>query len=450
MTIDSVIAPELLSAEIEAIEDLLVHYEDWRALTQLELRERQGEVPSNMAASGIKAMLIEKLASNPLFLRRQTLLKELERLTQSVHTPAQPITVRQRMYGGGDDLTRIRGIDTRLERRLNALNVRSFGQIASFTLDDVRYVSSTLGLENRIISQMWIEQAELLESSGQSTVQAPEPRYQPAPRPVTPVVAPVMQPAPAVRDEPVPLKAVTPPAAQALEPTAPAPPAAPNDIPAPAPIKAEPAVAQTAKVEPAKVSSAAAAAPQTAASKTEPAKAVEAPAPRDAPTAVAVAVVADKAEKAKDEKSKDVEVKASASETPAAPLAPVADPDHSHLVPPAPMAARAFKSEYAKEPVQFPAPDYTALTPASPLAARKYTGAIFEPVDHGPLADAAPPPKPRPAATYAPPPPARPEAPRRARLPRSSQQPPPPRKRSASKGTNARRRSSARICRPCR
>ena len=91
-------------------------------------------------------------------------------------------------------------------------------------------------------------------------------------------------------------------------------------------------------------------------------------------------------------------------------VSPIAEPDYSHLVPPAPMAARAFKSEPAEEPVKVPAPDYTTLTPASPLAARKYTGAIFEPVDHGPLAGAAPPPKPRPAATYAPPPPARSEA----------------------------------------
>ena len=110
------------------------------------------------------------------------------------------------MQGDGDDLTRIRGIDTRLERRLNALNMRAFGQIAAFTLDDIRYVSSTLGLENCIISQMWIEQAELLEASGQSTVvHAAEPRFEPAPRPVTPVVAPAVLPSAVAATEAFPV-----------------------------------------------------------------------------------------------------------------------------------------------------------------------------------------------------------------------------------------------------
>ncbi len=419
MTIDSVIAPDLLSAEIEAIEDLLVHYEDWRALTQLELRERQGEVPSNMSASGIKVMLIEKLAANPLFLRRQTLLKELERLTQSVHTPAQPITVRKRMHGDGDDLTRIRGIDTRLERRLNALNVRSFGQIASFTLDDVRYVSSTLGLDNRIISQMWIEQAELLASSGQTTAHANEPRFEPAPR--APVAAPPIPPADVaathgfqVNESPPPVAKVTTAAAapQAKSATT-QPPVAPAPV-------APPAVAVQASL------------PQVREARSEPPKVPVAPAQPQAPARPPVADAGISTAKASsettsnektggdksktgDERGRDDQTKpaapaaspaaeaapATASKT-ATPPAPVAEPDYSHLVPPAPIPARAFKSEYRDEPVPVSATVYAALTPASPLPARKYTGAIIEPVDHGLLSGASPPPKPRAAAAYAP------------------------------------------------
>lgn len=61
-----------------------------------------------------------------------------------------------------DDLCRIQGIDARLERRLHTLDIRRFDQIANWTDDDVRYVSTTLGLNGAIASETWIAQAEAL------------------------------------------------------------------------------------------------------------------------------------------------------------------------------------------------------------------------------------------------------------------------------------------------
>lgn len=162
MTVDSVIAPELHNAEIAAIEDLLVHYEDWRALAQLEARERNGELPASIASSGLKTLLLDKLATNPLFMRRQTLLKELERLTRRARADAPGGEGVGGVAPQEDDLTRIRGIDARLERRLNALNITSYAQIAVWEDADVDYFARTLGLDDLIMSEKWIEQAAVL------------------------------------------------------------------------------------------------------------------------------------------------------------------------------------------------------------------------------------------------------------------------------------------------
>lgn len=188
MTVDSVIAPELLDAEIAAIEDLLVHYEDWRALAQLEARERKGELPANVASSSLKTLLLDKLATNPLFLRRQTLLKELERVTQRTRAAAGGDESSPSPEPEDDDLTRIRDIDARLERRLNALNITSYSQIAVWEEADVDYFARTLGLEDAIVDQKWIEQAAVLaarqkiapkKSASSPITRPPEP--QPAP-----------------------------------------------------------------------------------------------------------------------------------------------------------------------------------------------------------------------------------------------------------------------------
>jgi predicted flap endonuclease-1-like 5' DNA nuclease len=61
-----------------------------------------------------------------------------------------------------EDLKRIRGIERELEERLNALGVRRFSDIASWSAGDVTRVSQTLGLLGRIEQENWIEQAQIL------------------------------------------------------------------------------------------------------------------------------------------------------------------------------------------------------------------------------------------------------------------------------------------------
>jgi predicted flap endonuclease-1-like 5' DNA nuclease len=93
----------------------------------------------------------------------------------------------------GDDLTRIRGIDAALARRLATVGVTSFGQIAVWEQGDVQTISQALDLGRTISRQNWIEQAALLAGRGkapiasQATAAEADP---PAPRPAAPALTP--------------------------------------------------------------------------------------------------------------------------------------------------------------------------------------------------------------------------------------------------------------------
>ena len=67
-----------------------------------------------------------------------------------------------------DDLTRIRGIDSELQQRLNELGVRRYAEIAAWKKDDVRRISQALGFRGRIQQENWIEQAQILMTGGET------------------------------------------------------------------------------------------------------------------------------------------------------------------------------------------------------------------------------------------------------------------------------------------
>lgn len=92
--------------------------------------------------------------------------------------PAAPVTVSSTAAAAApaetsaaksvaaDDFTRIRAIDPDLQRRLNALGVLRFGDIAKLSPSDVARLSQTLGLLGRVEQENWIEQAQILASGG--------------------------------------------------------------------------------------------------------------------------------------------------------------------------------------------------------------------------------------------------------------------------------------------
>jgi predicted flap endonuclease-1-like 5' DNA nuclease len=67
-----------------------------------------------------------------------------------------------------DDLKRIRGIGLLIERKLNAMGVSTYEQIANWTADDVSTVNARLEFKGRIERENWIEQARILASGGQT------------------------------------------------------------------------------------------------------------------------------------------------------------------------------------------------------------------------------------------------------------------------------------------
>jgi predicted flap endonuclease-1-like 5' DNA nuclease len=109
----------------------------------------------------------------------------------------------------GDDLTRIRGIDAGLQRQLNEIGVRRFGDLAGLNTGDVRVLEQTLGISGRIGPDNWVGQAQILVTGGETYYSrrlvggtpAPAPA-EPAARPATPapMVSPALEPATSAAD----------------------------------------------------------------------------------------------------------------------------------------------------------------------------------------------------------------------------------------------------------
>lgn len=78
----------------------------------------------------------------------------------------------QRRRGGGrvvqsgdaDDLKRIRGVGVVIEKKLNAMGIYSYAQIAEWTDGDIQKVNEVLDFSGRIERENWIEQARILSS----------------------------------------------------------------------------------------------------------------------------------------------------------------------------------------------------------------------------------------------------------------------------------------------
>ncbi len=67
-----------------------------------------------------------------------------------------------------DDLTKIKGIATVLEKRLHELGIHTYRQIASWDDSHIREFSSRLAFKDRIAREHWVEQARSLNEARQS------------------------------------------------------------------------------------------------------------------------------------------------------------------------------------------------------------------------------------------------------------------------------------------
>lgn len=88
--------------------------------------------------------------------RRSALQRLIRGLPPLPPTRSKPDVAR-------DDLAaQIRGITASMARRLNALDVTTFTQIADWRAADIQSISADLGIGKQIYAQNWIEQAALL------------------------------------------------------------------------------------------------------------------------------------------------------------------------------------------------------------------------------------------------------------------------------------------------
>jgi predicted flap endonuclease-1-like 5' DNA nuclease len=81
---------------------------------------------------------------------------------------ARRVASRSRVVrtAGADDLKRIRGIGALTEKRLNAMGVTAYEDIANWTREDIDRVSQSLDFKGRIERENWVEQARILSSGG--------------------------------------------------------------------------------------------------------------------------------------------------------------------------------------------------------------------------------------------------------------------------------------------
>jgi predicted flap endonuclease-1-like 5' DNA nuclease len=107
--------------------------------------------------------------------------------------------------GPSDDLTRIRGIDSGLQKQLKDSGIRRFQDLAGLTAADVKGLNEALGVKGRIEQENWLGQAQILATGGETYYSRRVDRGMPVPEftePASLAPAASAQPAPAPKPEP--------------------------------------------------------------------------------------------------------------------------------------------------------------------------------------------------------------------------------------------------------
>jgi predicted flap endonuclease-1-like 5' DNA nuclease len=95
-------------------------------------------------------------------------IREKEAVAALPSVPDEPVQFESDDNERADDLKRIRGIGVLIEKRLNAIGIRRYEQIANWTSGDIDRVSRMLEFKGRIERESWVEQARILASGGQT------------------------------------------------------------------------------------------------------------------------------------------------------------------------------------------------------------------------------------------------------------------------------------------
>jgi predicted flap endonuclease-1-like 5' DNA nuclease len=100
-----------------------------------------------------------------------------------------PLKASEDGAGPSHDLTRIRGIDPIMQRRLKEFGIRRFQDIAGLTSMDVKGLDGALDLKGRIDEENWIGQASILVTGGETYYSRRRDRGIPIPAAAEPAAA---------------------------------------------------------------------------------------------------------------------------------------------------------------------------------------------------------------------------------------------------------------------
>ena len=81
---------------------------------------------------------------------------------------SQPHGTKKPRAGGANNLTRVKGIGPANEKKLNALGIWHFDQIAAWKKAEVQWVGSYLAFPGRIEREEWVKQAKVLAKGGET------------------------------------------------------------------------------------------------------------------------------------------------------------------------------------------------------------------------------------------------------------------------------------------
>jgi predicted flap endonuclease-1-like 5' DNA nuclease len=78
----------------------------------------------------------------------------------------KPETLDAPRNGAPDDLSRIKGLGPKSREKLHALGVFHYDQIATWNLDNARWIGAAIGAPGRVERDKWIQQARALAGAG--------------------------------------------------------------------------------------------------------------------------------------------------------------------------------------------------------------------------------------------------------------------------------------------
>ena len=88
--------------------------------------------------------------------------------SEAYRAPESPGSIGPGAGRAPDDLKRIRGVGVLIEKKLNALGVTRYDQVANWSASDIERFSEKLDFKGRIERENWVEQARILSAGGQT------------------------------------------------------------------------------------------------------------------------------------------------------------------------------------------------------------------------------------------------------------------------------------------